>query len=113
MEIIGAFSIPRAVVCRHLLRLQTGGLVRTERIHEGRGCPADFYLLTELGDSSFPKVYDRFFTDLIRNVALLDGNSKPIRLVESHKRDLMGKFARRMAGKRSGPARVQEAVAVL
>jgi len=111
-EMSGAIGVTPMAVRRHVRRLQSAGLVRTEKTRRGRGRPADLCLLTDLGDGFFPKTYDRFSTDLIRSVASLDGNSKVDRLFETRMNHLLEKFAGRMAGKNRA-ARVREAVAIL
>ena len=111
-EISGVLRITPMAVRRHVRKLQSAGLVRTERVQRGRGRPADLCLLTDLGDGFFPKAYDRFCADLIRSIVQLDGEAKVDRLFETRKDLLVRQFAERMTKK--GPAaRVREAVRIL
>jgi len=111
-DISRALGITPMAIRRHVRRLQQAGLVRIEKAHGARGRPAHLCLLTDLGDALFPKAYDRFSADLIRSVALLDGDAKVDQLFEARKTQLLQKYQGRMAGK-SAAARVQEAVRIL
>lgn len=111
-EISRALGITPMAVRRHIRRLHEAGFVGIEKARRGRGRPAHLIFLTDLGDGLFPKAYDQFSADLIRSVALLDGDSKVERLFETRKNHLLQKYAGRMAGK-TGFARVREAVRIL
>ena len=111
-EMSRVLGITPMAVRRHVQRLKSSGLVRTERVSHGRGRPAEVCLLTDLGDSLFPRAYDRFAMDLIRSLSLRDGNSKIERLFEDRAELLLQKFTGRMAGK-TRRERVRETVAVL
>ena len=111
-DISRALGITPMAVRRHIRRLHGDGFVRIEKTQRGRGRPAHLIFLTDLGDGLFPKAYDRFSADLIRSLALLDGNAKVERLFETRKNHLVQKYAERMVGK-NGSARVREAVQIL
>jgi len=111
-EISRALCLTPMGVRRHLDRLQRLGMIRAERQRGARGRPADVWLLTELGDSLFPKTYDRFSVELIRSVASLDGPQKVNLLFEQRREHLLERFAGRMKGK-GRKACIQEAVAIL
>lgn len=111
-EISRALGITPMAVRRHIRRLHDAGFLRIEKARRGRGRPAHLIFLTDLGDGFFPKAYDRFSADLIRSLALLDGDSKVERLFETRKNHLLQKYAGRMARK-NGLARVREAVRIL
>lgn len=111
-ELSHALGITPMAVRRHVRRLHQAGLIRIEKVHGARGRPAHLCLLTDIGDAMFPKAYDRFSADLIRGVALLDGNAKVEQLFEARKNQLLEKYAARMAGK-TGAGRIQEAVRIL
>ena len=111
-DISRALGITPMAVRRHVRWLHQAGLVQIEKAQGARGRPAHLCLLTDLGDALFPKAYDRFSADLIRGVALLDGEAKVEQLFEARKNQLLQKYEGRMAGK-NGAARVQEAVLIL
>lgn len=111
-DISRALGITPMAVRRHVLGLQGSGLVRMEMERRPKGRPAALCLLTDLGDTLFPKTYDRFSMELIHSVACLDGEEKVSRLFEKRKDHMVARFAGRMAGK-SRKARVNEAVAIL
>jgi len=111
-DISRALGITPMAVRRHVRWLHEAGLVRIEKARGSRGRPAHLCLLTDLGDALFPKGYDRFSADLIRSVALLDGDAKLEQLFAERKNQLLQKYEGRMAGK-SAAARVQEAVRIL
>lgn len=111
-DISRALGITPMAVRRHVRWLHQAGLVQIEKAQGARGRPAHLCLLTDLGDALFPKAYDRFSADLIRGVALLDGDAKVEQLFEARKNQLLQKYEGRMAGK-NGAARVQEAVLIL
>lgn len=111
-DISRALGITPMAVRRHVRWLHQAGLVQIEKARGARGRPAHLCLLTDLGDALFPKAYDRFSADLIRGVALLDGDAKVEQLFEARKNQLLQKYKGRMTGKH-GAARVQEAVLIL
>ena len=111
-DISRALGITPMAVRRHVRWLHQAGLVQIEKAQGARGRPAHLCLLTDLGDALFPKAYDRFSADLIRGVALLDGEAKVEQLFEARKNQLLQKYKGRMADK-NGAARVQEAVLIL
>lgn len=111
-EISHALGITQVAVRRHVLGLQSSGLVRMEMERRPKGRPAALCLLTDLGDSLFPKNYDNFSRELIQCLASLDGEEKVSRLFEEYKNRMVARFAGRMEGK-SRKDRVQEAVAIL
>ena len=111
-DISRALGITPMAVRRHVRWLHQAGLLQIEKAQGARGRPAHLCLLTDLGDALFPKAYDRFSADLIRGVALLDGDAKVEQLFEARKNQLLQKYKGRMADK-NGAARVQEAVLIL
>ncbi len=111
-EISQALGITSMAVRRHVLGLQSSGLLRMEMERRPKGRPAALCLLTDLGDSLFPKTYDRFSMELIQCLAYLDGEEKVNRLFEKYKERMVAKFAGRMEGK-NREDRVREAVAIL
>ena len=111
-DISRALGITPMAVRRHVRWLHQAGLLQIEKAQGARGRPAHLCLLTDLGDALFPKAYDRFSADLIRGVALLDGEAKVEQLFEARKNQLLQKYKGRMADK-NGAARVQEAVLIL
>lgn len=111
-EISSALRVTPMAVRRHVRKLQSAGMLRTERVQRGRGRPTDLCLLTDLGDGFFPKAYDRFCADLIRSIAHLDGEGQVDRLFETRKNLLVRQFAERMTKKAPG-ARVREVVRIL
>ena len=111
-DISQALGITPMAVRRHVLGLQSSGLLRMEMERRTKGRPAALCLLTDLGDSLFPKSYDRFSMELIQCLAYLDGEEKVNQLFEKYKERLVAKFAGRMEGK-NREDRVREAVAIL
>ncbi|MCZ6491355.1 MAG: ArsR family transcriptional regulator [Acidobacteria bacterium] len=111
-DISQALGITPMAVRRHVLGLQSSGLLRMEMERRTKGRPAALCLLTDLGDSLFPKSYDRFSMELIQCLAQLDGEEKVNQLFEKYKERMVAKFAGRMEGK-NREDRVREAVAIL
>ncbi|MCH8269412.1 MAG: ArsR family transcriptional regulator [Acidobacteria bacterium] len=111
-DISHALGITPMAVRRHVLGMQNSGLLRMEMERRPKGRPAALCLLTDLGDSLFPKNYDHFSMELIQCLAQLDGEEKINRLFEKRKDHMVTRFAERMEGK-SREARVQETVAIL
>lgn len=111
-EICRAFGITPVAVGRHVRELESAGLLVTETQRRPKGRPAAVCSLTDLGDSLFPKTYDRFSAELIRTVACLDGEAKVDQIFEKRKDYMVEQCASRMKGK-SAEARVKEAVQIL
>jgi DeoR family suf operon transcriptional repressor len=111
-EMSHAFRITPMAVGRHVRELESAGLVLTNTERRPKGRPAAVCSLTDLGDTFFPKAYDRFSSDLIRAVACLDGKDKVDQIFEKLKNDLIQRCAGRINGN-TPEDRIKQAVAML
>ena len=79
-------SITPMGIRQHLLSLEKKGLVSYTAKKHGIGRPGFVYMLTESADDLFPKTYDRFALDILKEVKKNDGQEK-INKILSWQRD--------------------------
>lgn len=80
-------SVPAAR--RHLCDLQDQGLIesRTER-PAGRGRPQHVFVLSDLGETAFPKTYSSLCVDVLRQVEAVFGSGAVMKIFEGRNVDL-------------------------
>ncbi|MDA8432129.1 MAG: winged helix-turn-helix transcriptional regulator [Nitrospiraceae bacterium] len=84
---------------QHLLALEKKGIVSYVSRRRGIGRPGFIYMLTDAANDLFPKAYDKFAVDLLRDIREHEGDEKidkifnwrRERLVNSRKEALAGK----------------------
>lgn len=69
-------SITPMGIRQHLLSLEKKGLVSYTAKKHGIGRPGFVYMLTESADELFPKTYDRFALDILKEVKRNEGQEK-------------------------------------
>jgi predicted ArsR family transcriptional regulator len=75
-ELSKKISISPMGIRQHLLSLEKKGLVSYTAKKHGIGRPGFVYILTESADDLFPKKYDRFLLDILKEVKKYDGQEK-------------------------------------
>jgi len=76
-------------VRQHLLSLERKGMVEYEPRKHGIGRPVFIYKLTVKADEIFPKGYDRFAIEILRDIESLDGRHKVDELFRIRKERLL------------------------
>lgn len=76
-------------VRQHLLSLERKGMVGYEARKHGIGRPVFIYKLTEKADEVFPKSYDRFALEVLKDIESLDGRQKIDELFRLRKERLL------------------------
>ena len=96
-ELASSLSLARMTVRQHLATLERDDLVTAREVRRATGRPHFLYTLTDKGEETFPKRYDRLADMIIDEVALLDG-SEIEGLSPLEKKDLLfRKLAHRLA----------------
>jgi predicted ArsR family transcriptional regulator len=75
-ELSKKVSITPMGIRQHLLSLEKKGLVSYTAKKRGVGRPGFVYALTETADNMFPKAYDRFSLDVLKEIRKYEGPSK-------------------------------------
>ncbi len=75
-ELSKKISITPMGIRQHLLSLEKKGLVSYTARKHGIGRPGFVYALTESADELFPKTYDRFALDILKQVKKNEGQEK-------------------------------------
>jgi predicted ArsR family transcriptional regulator len=70
-DLVGWLSLAPMTVRQHLTTLERDGLVQSVEERQRLGRPHFVYFLTETGEESFPKRYDRIAMELLHEVGLL------------------------------------------
>ncbi|KKK54649.1 hypothetical protein LCGC14_3082560 [marine sediment metagenome] len=73
-ELATSLGLARMTVRQHLATQERDGLVMSRKVHRPIGRPHFVYGLTDRGEETFPKRYDRLAKLILEEVALLDGN---------------------------------------
>ncbi len=96
-ELASSLSLARMTVRQHLATLERDDLVAAREVRRATGRPHFFYTLTDKGEETFPKRYDRLADMIIEEVALLD-SSEIEGLSPAEKKNLLfRKLAHRIA----------------
>jgi predicted ArsR family transcriptional regulator len=75
-ELSRELSITSMGIRQHLLSLERKNLIDYIIKRQGIGRPAFLYRLTERADDLFPKSYDKFIVDLLKDIERHDGRDK-------------------------------------
>jgi len=75
-ELSRELNITSMGIRQHLLSLERKGLIEYIIKRQGIGRPAFLYKLTERADDLFPKAYDRFILDMLKDIEKHDGRDK-------------------------------------
>ena len=73
-ELASSLGLARMTVRQHLATLERDDLVTAREVRRATGRPHFLYTLTDKGEETFPKSYDRLADMIIDEVALLDGS---------------------------------------
>jgi predicted ArsR family transcriptional regulator len=119
-ELAAALQLARMTVRQHLATLERDNLVVAREVRRSTGRPHFVYSLTDKGEETFPKCYDRLAEMIIDEVALLDSSEleglspakKKALLFRKLARRIASQYARRLEGK-SLEERVAAVVAIL
>lgn len=96
-ELASALGLARMTVRQHLATLERDDLVTAREVRRATGRPHFLYTLTDKGEETFPKRYDRLADMIIDEVALLDcGEIEGLSPIEK-KNLLFRKLAHRIA----------------
>jgi predicted ArsR family transcriptional regulator len=96
-ELASSLSLARMTVRQHLATLERDDLVTAREVRRATGRPHFLYTLTDKGEETFPKRYDRLADMIIDEVALLDGSEIEGLSPVEKKALLFRKLARRLA----------------
>jgi predicted ArsR family transcriptional regulator len=96
-ELASSLNLARMTVRQHLATLERDDLVTAREVRRATGRPHFLYTLTDKGEETFPKRYDRLADMIIDEVALLE-SSEIEGLSPAEKKNLLfRKLAHRMA----------------
>lgn len=115
-ELASALELARMTVRQHLGTLQRDNLVTAHEVRRPTGRPHFVYSLTDKGEETFPKRYDRLADMIIDEVALLDSSEIEGLSSAEKKALLFRKLARRIAsqyGQRLEGKSLQERVSAV
>ncbi|MFN8556984.1 MAG: ArsR family transcriptional regulator [Dehalococcoidia bacterium] len=97
-DLVTATGLAAMTVRQHLAALERDGLVQVAGARGGPGRPRHVYSLTDAGEETFPKRYDRFAAALLRVIGDLDGHEL-LGLTPAQKQELaLVRLAEREAG---------------
>jgi len=98
-DLATALKLAPMTVRQHLTALERDEFVRVAEHRNGAGRPKHIYSLTERGDASFPRRYDRFAALLLGELLSLEPNA----LAFVNADDRMGLVLERLARRESAP----------
>ncbi len=86
---------------QHLLSLERRGLIDYATRRQGIGRPAFLYKLTEKADALFPRTYDQFILNLLRDVEDHEGREKVDETFKWRKNRMLKDFKDSLADKKT------------
>ena len=75
-ELSKSINITPMGIRQHLLSLEKKGVVTYIAKKHGIGRPGFFYMLTDSADALFPKSYDKFAIEILKDIKANDGSEK-------------------------------------
>ena len=87
-ELATSLGLARMTVRQHLATLERDGLVTSREVRRPTGRPHFVYSLTDLGEETFPKRYDRLAELILEEVARLDAKEM-VGLTPTEKKKLL------------------------
>jgi len=96
-ELASALELARMTIRQHLATLERDNLITAHEVRRPTGRPHFVYSLTDKGEETFPKRYDRLADMIIDEVALLDSSEIEGLSSAEKKALLFRKLARRIA----------------
>jgi predicted ArsR family transcriptional regulator len=97
-ELATSLGLARMTVRQHLATQERDGLVGSHKVHRPTGRPHFVYGLTDRGEETFPKRYDRLAKLILEEVALLDGNEIAGLTPAEKKKLLFDRMVERLSG---------------
>lgn len=82
----------------HLLKLESGGMVESESVAEGRGRPKQIWSLTEKGHTRFPDRHAELTTNLIRMMRETLGESAINQVIDKHQQKMEERYSKETKG---------------
>jgi predicted ArsR family transcriptional regulator len=100
-ELSREMNITSMGIRQHLLSLERKGLIEYIIKRQGIGRPAFLYKLTRKADDLFPKAYDRFILDLLKDIEKHDGRDKIDEIFRWRKASFVKSAKDLLAGKKT------------
>lgn len=98
-EIARDLGITAVAVRKHLVRLETEGLITQRSRPSRRGRPAVEYCLSPSGSALFPQGYHQLLVDLLHDLSVLEGEKKLEDLFHLRNERLVHTYRQRLADK--------------
>lgn len=112
-ELAAELGVTPMAVRRHLLQLENSHWVVAELERRARGRPAYVYMLTPEGDAQFPRSYDQFALDLMREFEERHGERELAQVLRRRKDQLVTQHSPRIQSKSTFAERVAEMARIL
>ena len=93
---------------QHLLSLERKGLIDYIVKRQGIGRPAFLYKLTEKAEELFPKTYDKFVVNLLKDIEKHDGQEKIEEIFKWHKNRFLKDAKEAISDKKTSHDKVYE-----
>lgn len=89
-------NITEMAVRRHLNTLERDGIVETTLHRQAMGRPTNVYHLSNIGQEMFPRNYDEFTIDILKDIEELAGNDKVKKLFEMRRERLKERYEKKL-----------------
>src|SRR5262245_50978983 len=97
-RLAGELEVSKVCVRRHLVLLESDGLVTFEEERHDRGRPRFIYRLTEKAGCLFPQIYDEFAKDVLAQIQRNFGAEALQRILKSRADELIGQLKGKLTG---------------
>jgi predicted ArsR family transcriptional regulator len=105
-------EITHMAVRKHLNSLEKDGLIRSQEVKQPMGRPLQTYLLTEKGESLFPKNYEGITIEFLHDIKDLYGEDAVNALFEKRELRLTNEYSEKMKSAKSNPIKINELVKI-
>jgi predicted ArsR family transcriptional regulator len=111
-ELTDCLGITHMAVRKHLNSLEKDGMVRSQEVKQPMGRPLQTYLLTEKGESLFPKNYEGITIEFLLDIKDLYGEDVVNALFEKREKRLTNEYSERMKSAKSMTLKINELVKI-
>lgn len=97
-ELAARLALSLNAVRHHIRELETEGVIEHVRQHRAVGAPAFAYRLSPQGQALFPRRYQETLTYVLEHVAVRDGRTAAIAMLEAHLQGMAARLKVELAG---------------
>ena len=111
-ELTDCLEITHMAVRKHLNSLEKDGMITSQEVKQPMGRPLQTYLLTEKGESLFPKNYEGITIEFLHDMKEMFGDDVVNALFEKREQRLTNEYSEKMKSAKSMTHKINELVKI-